>query len=163
MAYADLLKDPRWQRKRLEVFEASGWRCQRCDNDKMELHVHHFHYLNGVMPWDYKTCDLACVCGDCHKELTAQRAALKLALAKYESHFLPIEKLIKYIEAQVAWIDGETVAVSSDTEARGVADAMGCDPKAVFNACVVGEVDPLELDAITSASPRIPEPANEAA
>jgi hypothetical protein len=30
MGYADLLKNPQWQKKRLEVLEASGWECEMC-------------------------------------------------------------------------------------------------------------------------------------
>jgi hypothetical protein len=40
MSYADLLKDPRWQKKRLEVLESNGWACEACGSATKTLHVH---------------------------------------------------------------------------------------------------------------------------
>lgn len=28
--YAKKLMDPRWQKKRLEIFKRDGWKCQNC-------------------------------------------------------------------------------------------------------------------------------------
>lgn len=65
--YQDLLKDPRWQKKRLQVLERDDWRCQCClDNDKT-LHVHHARYVGGN-PWDCPIQYLITLCEKCHKE-----------------------------------------------------------------------------------------------
>ena len=40
-SYKKLLKDPRWQKKRLKVLERAGWACEECGDTKTELHVHH--------------------------------------------------------------------------------------------------------------------------
>jgi len=34
LSYAEQLKSPHWQRKRLEVFEEHGFVCQRCERSK---------------------------------------------------------------------------------------------------------------------------------
>jgi 5-methylcytosine-specific restriction endonuclease McrA len=64
MNYADKLKDPRWQRKRLEVMERAGWKCQLCDEKDHELHVHHPRYIRGRELWEYD--NLICLCSKCH-------------------------------------------------------------------------------------------------
>jgi hypothetical protein len=49
MAYFDLLNDRRWQRNRLDVLDAAGWVCERCDSsdNSQQLHVHHRRYVPG--------------------------------------------------------------------------------------------------------------------
>ena len=66
-SYKKLLKDPRWQKKRLKVLERAGWACVRCGDDKTELHVHHTFY-DGRKPWKYPKWSLECLCKDCHEE-----------------------------------------------------------------------------------------------
>jgi len=63
--YAEKLKDPRWQKKRLEVLERAGWECEWCGNGKLTLHVHHLRYA--AEPWEAKDEDLECLCAYCHK------------------------------------------------------------------------------------------------
>lgn len=67
-AYAAKLRDPRWQKKRLEVLDRAGWACQMCGDSKSMLHVHHKQYLKGREPWDYDTDQLASLCAKCHKD-----------------------------------------------------------------------------------------------
>lgn len=62
--YSEKLKDPRWQKKRLEVMERAGWLCQICGDSDSELHVHHPRYVKGREPWDYE--NLICACHACH-------------------------------------------------------------------------------------------------
>ena len=38
-AYMDKLRDPRWQRKRLQVLERDGWKCRSCGSMGETLHV----------------------------------------------------------------------------------------------------------------------------
>lgn len=69
IAYADKLKDPRWQKKRLEVMGAAKFKCQLCADDKRTLAVHHPKYENGKEPWDYD--NLICLCEKCHTRFHA--------------------------------------------------------------------------------------------
>jgi hypothetical protein len=64
--YKKLLKDPRWQKKRLKVLERAGWECERCGDSKSELHVHHTFY-DGRKPWKYPKSSLECLCKSCHE------------------------------------------------------------------------------------------------
>ena len=65
-SYAEKLRDPRWQRKRLEVMQSAGWACELCGDEKTTLNVHHRHYRRGAEPWDYKRRELQCLCEPCH-------------------------------------------------------------------------------------------------
>lgn len=66
MAYADLLKDPRWQKKRLEVMERDKFTCRSCGDTKSTLNVHHAYYEKGKMPWEYPDESLVTWCEECH-------------------------------------------------------------------------------------------------
>ena len=63
--YAEKLKDPRWQKKRLMIFERDGFTCRNCQSKKKTLHVHHLWYVGGN-PWDAPMDALITLCGDCH-------------------------------------------------------------------------------------------------
>ena len=65
-SYFEKLKDPRWQKKRLEALEAGDWRCELCMDAGNTLHVHHRQYFKGREPWDYEVGQLAVLCEGCH-------------------------------------------------------------------------------------------------
>ena len=67
MQYSDKLKDPRWQKKRLEILNRDDFTCQCCSNTKRELHVHHRKYKKNTNPWGYNNFDLTTLCTDCHE------------------------------------------------------------------------------------------------
>ncbi len=79
--YSELLKDPRWQKKRLKVLERDKFECVTCGDSESELHVHHGYYEFGMMPWDYHNDSLHTLCDDCHamtkKFMTRVRKNLK--------------------------------------------------------------------------------------
>lgn len=66
MNYSEKLKDPRWQKKRLEIFERDGWKCRACGEKDKSLHVHHIFYLPKKEPWDIPNGFLITFCEDCH-------------------------------------------------------------------------------------------------
>lgn len=68
MKYQDKLKDPRWQKKRLGIFERDNWNCRLCANPEETLHVHHLYYIQGADPWDYPDSALMALCATCHEE-----------------------------------------------------------------------------------------------
>lgn len=80
--YAELLRDPRWQRRRLEIFQRDGWVCTGCADTANELHVHHKRYERGRKPWEYDDEDLVTLRKDCHRDQTEIDDQLKIALAK---------------------------------------------------------------------------------
>lgn len=65
--YSEKLKDPRWQKKRLEVMERDDWSCQNCFDNMTTLSVHHIRYIPGRDPWDYPEKLLVTLCDNCHK------------------------------------------------------------------------------------------------
>lgn len=66
--YAEKLRDPRWQKKRLEILDRDGWRCRHCQSDTNTLHVHHTWYERGADPWDYPDSCLVTLCEFCHED-----------------------------------------------------------------------------------------------
>ncbi len=66
MTYAEQLKDPRWQRMRLEIMERDGWACRRCASTTKTLNVHHIAYFPHVEPWNYPPHMLITLCEEDH-------------------------------------------------------------------------------------------------
>lgn len=62
--YADKLADPRWQRRRLEIYQRDHFTCQFCTDSRTTLAVHHLSYRNN--PWDVPLDQLKTVCIHCH-------------------------------------------------------------------------------------------------
>ncbi len=127
-SYSDLLKDPRWQRKRLEAMEADGFSCQMCSAKDKTLHVHHKWYLKDMAPWDYVGDQLATLCEDCHESATASVNALKLALAS-----LPVYRLdlvLGFVDAiNVDETGPAAIPIRSSGHAAGIAAYLRQDEK----------------------------------
>lgn len=70
--YDQLLRDPRWQRKRLEIMERDRFTCRHCERTDLTLNVHHTYYLKGMMPWEYPSGSLYTFCEPCHKRETKE-------------------------------------------------------------------------------------------
>lgn len=66
MTYSEKLKDPRWQKKRLEIMQRDKFTCRACDEQKKTLNVHHLNYEKNKDPWDYDDLNLVTLCEDCH-------------------------------------------------------------------------------------------------
>lgn len=64
--YAEKFKDPRWQKRRLEIFNRDQFSCQECGDSKNQLQVHHLYYVNAD-PWDYPDSALVTLCASCHE------------------------------------------------------------------------------------------------
>lgn len=69
MKYSDKLRDPRWQKKRLEVMERDSFTCLACGDSKSTLNVHHKEYHGD--PWNAPMGSLETLCESCHTERTA--------------------------------------------------------------------------------------------
>lgn len=66
--YSEKLKDPRWQKMRLEIMQRDEFTCQMCKSTEDTLHVHHKYYLPGREPWEYSARTLITLCENCHTE-----------------------------------------------------------------------------------------------
>lgn len=68
MTYSEKLRDPRWQRKRLEILNRDEFTCQNCGDNNTTLHIHHRLYLKNKDPWDYESNLLITLCEICHSQ-----------------------------------------------------------------------------------------------
>lgn len=66
--YAELRRDPRWQKRRLEIMERDEFKCVRCGDDGRTLNVHHAYYVPGRSPWQYLSFALSTLCTSCHRD-----------------------------------------------------------------------------------------------
>lgn len=57
-------KDPRWQKRRLEIMDRDGFQCIACGDQESELHVHHKRYRG--QPWEAGNDDMQTLCTKCH-------------------------------------------------------------------------------------------------
>lgn len=65
--YKELLKHPKWQKKRLEILARDEFQCKLCSDEETTLHIHHLKYEYGNKPWEYEDKYLITICKDCHK------------------------------------------------------------------------------------------------
>lgn len=123
-SYAELLKDPRWQRRRLEMLSAAGWMCRSCFGENKTLHVHHRVYRKGAMPWEYTDAELIVLCERCHVWIHAIMKNLERILATAGPH--EIGRIYGYARARLA-ISGDEPAVvtpKSTSEILGAEDGL---------------------------------------
>lgn len=80
ITYSEKLHDPRWQKKRLLIFDRDDFTCTQCGNQRKELALHHKVYIPGIEPWDYPDDILITICKDCHDK--------EFVRWKYESYLL---------------------------------------------------------------------------
>lgn len=70
-SYSEKLKSPKWQKKRLMIFERDKWTCQCCGDKDTSLNVHHKKYVGE--PWDCPDEYLVTICEDCHEIISTQK------------------------------------------------------------------------------------------
>jgi hypothetical protein len=69
MTYSEKLKDPRWQKMRLEVFNRDDFKCVLCGDANETLHAHHTFYEKDCEPWEYDTKHIKTLCESCHEKI----------------------------------------------------------------------------------------------
>ena len=67
MTYAEKLKDPRWQKKRLKIMERDHFMCVECRDSESTLNVDHKYYRKNLDPWAYPDDALQTLCENCHR------------------------------------------------------------------------------------------------
>jgi len=102
--YAKLIKDPRWQRKRLEILQRDDFTCRHCGDNETELHVHHKEYCNG-MPWDVDNSKMETLCKHCHEFLSDAKRNDWFDDAAFvlKKHHLPGTYIMIYITHDNLW------------------------------------------------------------
>jgi predicted RNA-binding Zn-ribbon protein involved in translation (DUF1610 family) len=107
MTYAEKLKDPRWQKKRLEILERDQWTCRNCFDKTTTLHVHHLTYAKKAEPWDYPEDYLLTLCEKCHKDIENE--------AKVKSAEI-VDQLRLSLKSTFMWQCARDVFASVDVE-----------------------------------------------
>ncbi len=127
--YWEKLRDPRWQKKRLQVMERDGFECQECGDKTSTLNVHHKFYRSKADPWDYESEWLVTLCESCHRTVEAGRARLFETIVQC-SEAVHDEFLVGYLlgrQLLFALHDRAdlqaSVKLSSDEEIRGALSA----------------------------------------
>lgn len=64
--YAEKLRSPHWQKKRLEVLDRDNWSCKHCQDKETFFNVHHLKYTDNF-PANEPIENLITVCEHCHK------------------------------------------------------------------------------------------------
>lgn len=67
--YYEKLKDPRWQKIRLQIMQRDNFMCVICGAKHKPLNVHHRLYFKNWEPWDYNDHHLITLCEDCHQNI----------------------------------------------------------------------------------------------
>lgn len=129
--YAEKLKDPRWQKKRLKIFERDGWACVRCKDSESSLQVHHKKYFGE--PWECPDEHLETLCESCHEFISG--AGDVISAARYMgamnicalSIMTANESMKKIAKSRIKdlWPDGgepEIVRLAADGDAKNVDD-----------------------------------------
>lgn len=70
--YKDLLKDPKWQNRRLAILQRDIFTCQICGDKPTTLNVHHIVYFPNILPCEYPDYLLLTLCQPCHKKEWAE-------------------------------------------------------------------------------------------
>ncbi|MFA5300864.1 MAG: hypothetical protein WC389_21955 [Lutibacter sp.] len=100
--YIELLKDPRWQRKRLEILNRDNFTCIICNDSKSNLQVHHKYYIKSLDPWEYDSFAYLTLCEDCHKDIEIKKEMLNRFLyGKFctPDHLYQLTEIIKLINS----------------------------------------------------------------
>lgn len=143
MTYSEKLRDPRWQKRRLEIMSRAQFSCENCGSSTETLNVHHSIYKRGIDPWEYEDSALHCLCESCHSEEHALRDRLGMALMQDRAI---LECVVGYAEG-LQLLTGELVEaeVYGHEYARGLGAAFRVGPEAVIALCKDGVVTAYDL------------------
>jgi len=106
-SYKKKLKDPRWQKKRLEVLSRDGWCCQNCGDKTTTLHVHHKSY-GRKDPWDYPLITLITLCENCHEDESFERLKTEqqlLQVLRDTANISQLQEITHFYEKQVQYFN----------------------------------------------------------
>jgi len=89
-AYIELLRDPRWQRKKNAILERDDYRCQFCRDTETNLQAHHKRYAKSGLPWDVPNSWLITLCQRCHERVSELINRAREMLAEMNLYELPL-------------------------------------------------------------------------
>lgn len=130
--YYEQLRDPRWQRRRLEIMQRADFECENCGVKDQTLNVHHKLYRKNAAPWDYENHELTCLCEGCHEAEHSVRAEMAALLARCDEY--DMRRVIGYLKGLLndrTWEDASEdalrrpIKLSHPEEFFGMADFLG--------------------------------------
>jgi hypothetical protein len=127
-SYTELLKDPRWQKKRLEVMQSRNFACEECGDESSTLHVHHGCYIKGRKPWEYEDEFYHLLCESCHETCQRNLGIVQKLLGQLSPH--KYELVIHILAAENSINESLMVEVASDA----FANFLGIDERMVVPA-----------------------------
>lgn len=69
MTFEEQYKDPRWEKKRLEIYRRDYWHCRKCERTNVKLEAHHLYYDRKLKLWEYDNDALVTLCSNCHSDI----------------------------------------------------------------------------------------------
>lgn len=143
-SYFELLKDPRWQRRRLEILQVTDFQCGNCEAKDKTLHVHHKLYRKGANPWEYADHELQALCEDCHAAEHAVREELAQVMALMEPYDL--DRLLGYAQGMMLFAgELEPVQPRNFEQVEGMSDAVSAhDRQEIYAQLLPTPVRPID-------------------
>ena len=80
--YTSKLKNPKWQKKRLEILNRDNFTCRYCKDTETELQIHHLKYTE-VQPHLEPSENLITLCCDCHTLISKAELDCVLFIEKF--------------------------------------------------------------------------------
>lgn len=102
MNYSDQIKSPKWQKKRLEILELRGFKCEICSDEENQLHVHHRFYIKGRKAWEYDNDVFQVLCHKCHEKEHSK--VTKNEFSEYENELIIALRKAKVFDSEVNWL-----------------------------------------------------------
>lgn len=118
-AYAEKLRDPRWQKKRLKIMARDQFCCRDCGAGEKTLNVHHCFYEKNAAPWEAGDDYLLTLCESCHLSRGELEHRAKRALAFILAH-----------SANDPGDDGASYLAAVNAGLQSLAHEIGRDPTA---------------------------------
>lgn len=140
--YLELLKHPKWQKKRLGILEAHDFTCDECGDTEATLHVHHRFYKKKAKPWEYEDGDFAVLCVTCHDIVTENLREFRAMVGSLDIAHQLVG--FGYVLGLLARMDHDgpplNKKISPPEVALGIADAWGIEYEDVVKLAENGEV-----------------------
>lgn len=100
--YSEKLRNPQWQKKRLEIMQRDNFTCRLCGDTETTLNVHHTEYSKWN-PWDVDSDTLFTLCEHCHEEINIiNNSGVKISADDFNKERIKIHK-------DNTWIDNSRI------------------------------------------------------
>lgn len=98
--YSEKLKNPFWQKKRLEILQRDEFKCISCGDNESSLSVHHVIYEKNKEIWDYDNILLRTLCESCHNDIHNRLKEIDFVIRYHfgtSDKLLELERLLRKI------------------------------------------------------------------